>query len=115
MNFFKILLKESKFPRIEYKILRFRSQIVERSPNFQYKKGRLAVSHRNMFRSELPLEKPGEDDVMPDFIINGVNKCGTTAASFFLEKHSKEMFKYKIEQILQFRLFPKFGQKLCQK
>lgn len=52
-------------------------------------KGRLAVSHRNMFRSELPLEKPGKADTMPDFIINGVNKCGTTAASFFLEKHSK--------------------------
>ena len=46
-----------------------------------------------MFRSELPLEKPGKDDTMPDFIINGVNKCGTTAASFFLEKHSKEIFK----------------------
>lgn len=52
-------------------------------------KGLLSVSHRNMFTSELPITFPSEDDDVPDFIINGVNKCGTTAASFFLEKHSE--------------------------
>jgi len=53
------------------------------------KKGWLSVSHRNMFKSDLPIVKPEEGEIMPDFIINGVNKCGTTAASFFLDKHSK--------------------------
>lgn len=51
-------------------------------------KGRLSVSHRNMFQSDLPVIVPTENEHMPDFIINGVNKCGTTAASFFLGKHT---------------------------
>lgn len=51
-------------------------------------KGKFSVSHRNMFKSELPVIVPSENEYMPDFIINGVDKCGTTAASLFLGKHS---------------------------
>lgn len=50
-------------------------------------KGSLSVSHRNTVDSKLPVTKPSSTDNVPDFIIMGVNKCGTTAASFFLSNH----------------------------
>lgn len=50
-------------------------------------KGSLSVSHRNTVESKLPVTKPSSTDNVPDFIIMGVNKCGTTAASFFLSNH----------------------------
>lgn len=50
-------------------------------------KGALSVSHRNTGQSKLPILKPKKTDNVPDFIIMGVNKCGTTAASFFLSNH----------------------------
>ena len=37
--------------------------------------------------SQVPLQKPGPNDHVPDFVIMGVNKCGTSAASFFLSNH----------------------------
>ena len=50
-------------------------------------KGSLSVSHRDTVLSELPVTDPSSTDNVPDFIIMGVNKCGTTAASFFLSNH----------------------------
>ena len=50
-------------------------------------KGALSVSHRSNNRSRLPVQIPEANDVIPDFIITGVNKCGTSAAARFLYNH----------------------------
>jgi len=50
-------------------------------------KGSLSVSHRITTGSTLPVTFPSSEDHVPDFIIMGVNKCGTSAASLFLSNH----------------------------
>ena len=50
-------------------------------------KGVLSISHRGRLSEFFPVQQPTDTDNIPDFIIMGVNKCGTTAASFFLSNH----------------------------